>query len=226
MTNYISSVTIYLKVEVRFMGKSVYSIVLNDAVVEAIDQMAYRLGTNRSNMINQILAEKVSYITPEQRIKNILSNVESLIDSNVFQIMLPSGDSSLMLKSAFKYKYNPSVKYSVVLNKSTGKAMGELRVNFRTQNAALLEELSNFLKIWTSLENHYLKIKPKYTIGAGKFTRELMLPENDTENVSGRLISEYINAFDSIMKFYFQGAEPSDVEDRYIDFIKKSTFAI
>ncbi len=209
------------------MGKSVYSIVLNDAVVEAIDDMAYRLGTNRSNMINQILAEKVSYITPEQKIKNILSNVERLIDNNIFQIMLPSGDSSLMIKSAFKYKYNPSVKYSVVLNKNGGSAKGELRVNFRTQNTALLNELNNFLTIWTALEAHYLKIAPKFTIGAGKFTRELMLPDNDiNDEQAGQLISEYIQAFDNIMKFYFQGADVKDVERKYLEFIKKRKFAI
>lgn len=209
------------------MGKSVYSIVLNDAVVEAIDQMAYRLGTNRSNMINQILAEKVSYVTPEQRIKNILSNVERLIDNDIFQILMPSGDSSLMIKSAFKYKYNPSVKYSVVLNKSSGDAKGELRVNFRTQNTSLLNELKGFLGIWTALENKYLKIKPKYSIGPGKFTREFMLPEDDYDDSwSGQLISEYIYAFDQIMKFYFQGAEPREIEEKYLAFIKKRNFAI
>ena len=41
------------------MKKSVYSIVLADDVVEAIDEMAYSLGTSRSNLINQILAERV-----------------------------------------------------------------------------------------------------------------------------------------------------------------------
>ena len=39
------------------MGKSVYSLVLMDEVVDAIDQMAYRNNTSRSNLINQILAE-------------------------------------------------------------------------------------------------------------------------------------------------------------------------
>ena len=45
------------------MANSVYSIVLNDAVVEAIDRLAYQNGTNRSSMINRILAERVSYTT-------------------------------------------------------------------------------------------------------------------------------------------------------------------
>jgi len=41
------------------MAKSVYSLVLRDEVVAEIDRLAYRMNTNRSNMINQILAEYV-----------------------------------------------------------------------------------------------------------------------------------------------------------------------
>ena len=44
------------------MKKSVYSLVLMDDVVDAIDKLAYSMNTSRSNLINQILAEKVSYI--------------------------------------------------------------------------------------------------------------------------------------------------------------------
>ena len=46
------------------MKKSVYSLVLMDDVVKAIDDMAYKLNTSRSNLINQILAEHVSFKTP------------------------------------------------------------------------------------------------------------------------------------------------------------------
>ena len=95
------------------MANSVYSIVLNDAVVEAIDRLAYQNGTNRSSMINRILAERVSYTTPEQRIRNILGYVEKSLDSTeLFQILMNTGDSSLNIKSPFKYKYNPSVSSS------------------------------------------------------------------------------------------------------------------
>ena len=44
--------------------KNVYSIVLSSDIVEKIDLLAYENGTNRSNMINQILAEYVPYTTP------------------------------------------------------------------------------------------------------------------------------------------------------------------
>ncbi len=57
------------------MKKSVYSLVLMDDVVNAIDDMAYQMNTSRSNLINQILAEHVSYITPEMRMKDIFDCV-------------------------------------------------------------------------------------------------------------------------------------------------------
>ena len=38
------------------MKKSVYSLTLMDDVINAIDKLAYKSNTNRSNMINTILA--------------------------------------------------------------------------------------------------------------------------------------------------------------------------
>lgn len=67
------------------MKKSVYSLVLMDDVVNAIDDMAYQMNTSRSNLINQILAEHVSYITPEMRMKDIFDCVRTMMD-NHFQI--------------------------------------------------------------------------------------------------------------------------------------------
>ena len=62
------------------MGKSVYSLVLMDEVVDAIDQMAYRNNTSRSNLINQILAEHVSLATPEKRMKDVFTSLEQFMD--------------------------------------------------------------------------------------------------------------------------------------------------
>lgn len=45
------------------VNKSVYSLVLADDVVEAIDRLAYSMNTSRSNLINQILAERVQLLT-------------------------------------------------------------------------------------------------------------------------------------------------------------------
>ena len=57
------------------MKKTVYSLVLSEDVVREIDKLATRRGTNRSNMVNQILAEYTSLITPEKRMSHLLSEV-------------------------------------------------------------------------------------------------------------------------------------------------------
>ena len=61
------------------MNKNVYSIVLTDNVIRAVDAEAYRLGTNRSNLINQILAEHLSCVTPEMRMREIFDSAEMLL---------------------------------------------------------------------------------------------------------------------------------------------------
>ena len=53
------------------MNRSVYSLVLSDDVVEAVDRLAYQQNTSRSALINQILAEAVSFVTPEMRMREI-----------------------------------------------------------------------------------------------------------------------------------------------------------
>ena len=68
------------------MKKSVYSLVLMDDVIKAVDRQAYLLGTSRSNLINQILAEHLSCVTPEMRMKETFETVQNLI-SNAFQIL-------------------------------------------------------------------------------------------------------------------------------------------
>ena len=48
------------------LQKSLYSLMLMDDVVREIDRLALQQNTNRSNFINQILAEYVSLMTPEK----------------------------------------------------------------------------------------------------------------------------------------------------------------
>lgn len=98
------------------MSKSVYSVVLMDDVVDAVDRLAYEAGTNRSNMINRILAEYVQLATPEQRMQDIFSSImDAVSGQNALQLMLNASDAMLSMRSAIHYKYNPSMRYVVEL---------------------------------------------------------------------------------------------------------------
>ena len=100
------------------MKKSVYSLVLMDEVVDQVDRLAYSMHTNRSNMINQILAEYCSMLTPEKRMQTTLTQLERLLDQEGFQAMAQPSGSMLVVRSALNYKYNPSVRYRVELFRS------------------------------------------------------------------------------------------------------------
>ena len=98
------------------MKKSVYSLVLMDDVVKAIDDMAYKLNTSRSNLINQILAEHVSFKTPESLIKDVFDCMRTIMD-NHFQIQGQSSNAMLFIKSPLRYKYKPTIRYRIELLK-------------------------------------------------------------------------------------------------------------
>ena len=86
-----------------------------DDVVEAIDRLAYERNTNRSNLINQILAENVNYTTPEMRMKDIFTQLEAILSESCYQILDRSSDSMFALRSPIRYKYRPMINYTIEL---------------------------------------------------------------------------------------------------------------
>lgn len=208
--------------------KSVYSLVLSDDLVRAVDQLAYRHRTSRSNLINQILAEHLSLSTPEMRMRGILSRMQSAFDeSSIFQIALPPTDSQLSLRSSISYKYNPTVQYSVVLYRNADATFGELRVAFRTRNATLIAMLTNFFKLWTQIENAYIaelfpSNRVECEIASGKFVRRLLLPRNASEHAIADAASQYIQLFDTMLKLYFDNpsSAPARINAEYAAYLR------
>lgn len=191
------------------MNKSIYSLVLSDEVIDAIDAMAYSMNTSRSNLINQILAEAVSYVTPEKRMKDIFSRMEEIFSgSNSFQPIFQPSESMFSIKSALSYKYNPTVKYSLELNRSIENYIGKLKINLRTQNQALIVYMVSFFKLWAELEKKYLNTS-EITISGGRFSKNLICRSKSrlTEERLAKEISDYINLLDRSLKLYFSNLE-------------------
>ena len=197
------------------MQKSVYSIVLSDDVVAQIARLAYRHNTNRSNMINQILAEYVSYVTPEKRMQDTFRRMESILQAaDTFQVLMQPTESTLTLRSAIAYKYNPSVRYAVELYRAPGDTIGELRVSLRSQNSALLLYLTQFFRLWMKIESAYLP-ETLYHAEDGRLTRILrptaVVRNADADTLSsetlGDLLSAYVALFDNALKCFFYHLE-------------------
>lgn len=198
--------------------KNMYSLMLSEDVVAMIDRLAYQRKSNRSNIINQILAEYVSYRTPEMRLREIFEQMErALCTEDGFQRMDASSDSVLSLRSALAYKYNPSVRYAVELYKSGElPELGRLRVSLRTQNAALILYLQQFYRLWMSLEGERDGHTVPYHIEGDRLTRALCLRtdgEVNGEVAVGELIARYVDVFDRALKLYFEHLdEPENAE--------------
>lgn len=194
------------------MGKSVYSLVLEDGVVAAVDKLAYERSTSRSNLINQILAEYLSCTTPEMRMKSIFDSVEEMLSElDSFQIQFQPSDAMISLRSALRYRYNPTIRYVLELYPDLGPTVGELRVSARTQNRSLLEILTEFFEFWAELEERLVGryFPPQMVfcrVTPGRYFREFLLPAEEsrrTEEGVANAISDYIQFFDTSLKKYF-----------------------
>ncbi len=192
------------------MKKSVYSLVLMDDVIKAVDEQAYRLGTSRSNLINQILAEHISCVTPEMRMREIFAQMTELMNSS-FRIQEQRSPSLMTVKTALEYKYRPTINYKVELERSPQQYLGTLRVSIRTQSAALIDMFHSFFAYRAKLENSYLSrlgiTSYSCEIGDGSFSRRLINTGALTGEQAGEAIGEYIKDLDHAVKTYFAAPE-------------------
>ena len=214
-----------------------YSLMLMDNVIKEIDRLAYEQGTNRSNLINHILAEYLQIKTPEMQIKEIFSLMsEHLNNLAGFKVQALPSDFCIAVKSPLDYKYRPTIKYSVEIFRTYGDTIGELRVVFRTQHIELLRRLAAFFELWIGMETFYIHKLFKnaaihYSVDEGRFKRSFMFPayqDNVTNDMLSRAIGDYIEMFDNVLKFYLCNphADADEIEHRYVDYLQNGLIII
>jgi len=216
------------------MKKTLYSLMLSEDVVHEVDRLAHRLGTNRSNLINQILAEYVDMVTPERRINDIFSAIENLVSpSRELVPFFTPNNMTMSLKSNLEYKYRPTIKYEVELYRTATDSIGELSVIFRTQSVSLIKSMTDFFRLWKLIEDRNLSPMIKtypvtYSLSDGKFTRSITVPNKEcSSDELAQVISDYITFFDSMMKgFLTDRLTPQEIEGKYIQLIEKSPVII
>ena len=205
------------------MKKNLYSLTLSDEVVREVDALAHRMGTNRSALVNRILAEYVSVPTPERRWNDIFEAIEELMTPprELVPFFAP-GSSTMSLKSSLSYKYRPTVKYEVDLGGGNEWTMGTLNIVFRTQSASLIAAMTNFFRLWVQIEDKCLAPLLGSSIACslydGRFVRPLAMPRGKSltaDDVAGA-ISTYVQLFDRLLKGYLDGSlSANDVEMAY-----------
>jgi hypothetical protein len=198
-----------------------------DDVVEKIDALAREENTNRSNLINRILADYLSLVTPEKRIDGVFEMMCQRMDHQIFSLFREPYSNRMLLKSSLDYRYRPTIKYEVELYRSDKEVVGELKVVFRAQSAEFLSELQQFFDLWMRLEkiylSHFYMGEIGYRLEPGRFFRTFRIPEGkhyDTERLSKALCS-YIRTFDDMLKGYLSGKlnSATALENRYLDYL-------
>ena len=186
------------------MAKSVYSLVLADEVVAAIDELAARQGFNRSSLVNHILAEHASLITPEVWNGRVLK----ALDYNAAQLGLHvfgQSANTLTVRTALSYKYNPSLSYVVEMGAKNEK-LGRLRLTLRSQNHQVLAYFVHFFQLWEKLEKSYLSSPPvnsAYVVQDKRYQRIFRRPDQGEEETA-KLLAEYIYTLDGSIKAFFR----------------------
>ena len=175
------------------MKRSTYSLILMDDVVAAIDRLAAQQGTSRSNLINQILAEHVSCVTPEQQMRQIFACL-----------------TQLSILGSVQYKYRPTIRYSVELHREMhGEKVGILKISCRTQSQTLLNAIQQFFLFWVQLEQAYegIEIQELYQIESNRLTRRLRRHGISSNEALGTAVGKYIQLFHTVLQSYFQGLQ-------------------
>ena len=221
------------------MGRSVYSIILNDEIVEEIDRLAYRENTNRSNMINSILAQYVSISTPQDRMREIFNVMERFIRKNdVYKIEPTNTNGTFMIKSAMRYKYNPVIKYCVELYKDNSLHYGCIKAFIRTQNMALINAMNNFFEMLKRIEYEFINFGSVrnvafHKISNGRLLRQFIINSKSelSDEKVGEAISIYVDNLDNCIKTYFRCIEENTepytyVEKLYSDYINRQKIII
>ena len=205
LTNSIISGILFSK-EVMCMKKSVYSIVLMDDVIRAVDAEAYRLGTSRSNLINQILAQHLSCVTPEMRMRDIFESVAEQIGT-AFQIQQQRSASLMTIRSALEYRYRPTISYKVELNRVPDEYLGTLKVQIRTQSQSVSMLFNEFFVYRAGMESEEIRTRGyggyACQLSDGYFTRKLINSGKADPEQTGEAIGEYLTDLNSAIKAYF-----------------------
>ena len=205
------------------MNKNMYSLMLMDDVVKAVDKYAYRHNTNRSNVVNQILAEYLQVQTPEMISKEIFSLISELIDDEVFNIVNNPSQTMLSIRSSLEYKYRPTIRYNFELYRDFQQQIGQLTVVFRTQSEKFLKEIEQFFQLWLNLEAKYSSCEMQYLAKVGRYVRSIrLLGVFDNQDIS-KEISHYILLFDEVLKKYLN-QRYSNIEEMEEDYRKLRSY--
>ncbi|MDP4151965.1 MAG: hypothetical protein Q8865_00795 [Bacillota bacterium] len=208
------------------MKKSLYSLLLYDDLVAALDRVGYTMNISRSNLINQIIADYLSMQTPHGQRRDIFDELARLMVSKPpFRVQSDPTDSMMSVYSRLQYRYNPTIRYCIELSKDGDIAEGVLRVTTRTQSNELLEALKSFFTLWKNIENYCLGGNVHSELSEGRFERSFSLKDKKIGSSSdiAEAISGYINILHNGLSNYLSGGTERELLNLYQNYISEQS---
>lgn len=197
------------------MRKSMYSLILSDPVVERIDQIAYQKGMSRSQLIDQLLALEVGLNTPEQQLRMIVEQVARKVqEQTALQVKVRPDMGGMQFATYVRYKYNPSIRYSIEFQNREGKLVGILKVASRSTSEDLLAYLSDFFQKLSVIDRarfeefYHIPVTAELSSDSNKkFARIMISPQmwgsQGMEPVIADYLTQYIMMLDENLRCYF-----------------------
>lgn len=201
---------------------------LLDEVIEAVDQLAYNHNMNRSQLINEILAQHVGLLTPEKRVTHIIDKIiQQLEHQEDMHIKAQTENGTLQMGTFLRYKYKPRIKYSYdfISRKNQGYVL--LKVNSRTKSPELNQHLKEFFHILTAIDQRrFGEIHAREVVSCiseesnNRYTREF-LSGISLEGIGAEYVAEYMSSYikmlDESLRYYFSHLEDTQDAIRAID---------
>lgn len=199
------------------VAKSVYSLVLADDVIAAIDSLATQAGVNRSALVNRILADFAKLPTPEIQQEQTLASTRAVVEEMGFRVAVTAG-GTLTMHTALRYKYSPTLRYAVELWEAQPH-YGRLQVSLRTSSDVLLAHIHRFFSLWQNLEQQALP-EAQSRVEDRRFVRHLRHPKAQQmegqapEDRAGRAIAGYVSLMDSCLRTFMACLDDEREADR------------
>lgn len=196
------------------MSKQIYSLVLSEQVIDKIDREALIRGSNRSQIINDLLCKAFDISTPDIKMNQVMDLMTaSFKDVGSLQMISASHGNTLQLRTSVAYKYNPKLKYVIEMTGKTGPIFAKLRIYSRTTSETFLQSLVMYFGYLTDFEeNVRTNIGHREVSGSGyvyednkfvkRFECDWTTADVKADAIAAYLFS-YIQFLDDSIKMFF-----------------------
>lgn len=205
------------------MGGRIYSIIVEDDLMEQVDRVAYKKGMSRSQIVNEMITEYLNLVTPEYKINQVMEQIAKRIHiMNEIQYVSESKGNSIQCRATVAYKYNPKIRYMLELSGKDMNKMATLNIISRTQNTEFYTHLLKFFSIVETIEKLEQIGFRRYSIKRSPFKMEgnriirdfyydWMHEDLSIEEISN-FLSNYIEMLNHSMNAYFNQLNVGEME--------------